>query len=164
MVEDFVSYLLIHEHRDTKIWPQVLEQIGMEEPAKSGVKAYPDKVTRQQHSDFRKGFRKTKLFQDFFRTKVEPSVIASRQTGNLYTGSLFLQLASLITYGEAKKGDSISFWGFGSGSGSLFYCGTLEGRKDFQLKEKLSLKNRKKLSIEEYELWRQKETSKNFKG
>lgn len=162
MVEDFLSYLLIHEHRDTKNWKDILKQIGMKEPTKSGVEAYRDKITREKHRKFREKFRKTKLFQRFFRKKVEPSVIASRQTGNLYSGSLFLQLASLITYGKPKKGDLISFWGFGSGSSSLFYQGRINNPSDFKLKEKL--KNREKLEIEEYERWRQERTSNLFKG
>lgn len=162
MVEDFVSYLLIHEHRDTKNWKDILKQIDMKEPTKSGVEAYRDKETREKHREFRERFRKTKLFQRFFRKKVEPSVFASRQTGNLYTWSLFLQLASLITYGNPKKGDLISFWGFGSGSSSLFYLGIINDPSDLKLKEKL--KNRKKLDIGKYEEYRQERTSNLFKG
>jgi len=152
MVEDFLSYLLIHEHRDTEIWPEILKKINMEEPIKSGVEAYRDKTTRRQHSEFRKRFRETDLFQSFFKEKVEPSVLASRQTGNLYTASLFLQLASLTTYGKPKKGDAINFWGFGAGCGSLFYCGTFQNPSEFNLEEKL--RERNKLTIEEYEFWR----------
>lgn len=152
MVEDFLSYLLIHEYRNTKIWKGILQEIGMEEPTSSGVEAYRDETARKQHSEFRKRFRKTDLFQSFFKKKVEPSVLASRQIGNLYTSSLFLQLASLTTYGEPKKGDAINFWGYGSGSGSLSYGGTFENRLDFRLEEKLQ--KRKRLPIEEYELWR----------
>lgn len=153
MVEDFVSYLLIHEHRDTETWKDILKQIGMKEPVGSGVEAYRDKKTREKHREFREKFRKTKFFLRFFGKKVAPSVKASRGIGNLYTGSLFLQLASLNTYGKPKKGDLISFWAFGSGSSSLFYTGTFNNKLDFDLKEKL--KNRIKLIIEKYLSWRQ---------
>jgi len=159
MPKDFVSLLLIHEYRLSKEWPGIIEEMKrisgkkeMKEPVGSGVEAYFNEETREQHSKFRALFRKLPLFTEFFEQRVGPSVIASEKTGNLYTGSLFLQLASLMTYGKPRKGDKIGFWGFGSGAGSLFYTGTLESKPNFNLEEKL--KNRKKLSIEEYELWR----------
>lgn len=152
MVEDLVSYLLIHTYRDSQIWGELLEQIGMEEPAKSGLEAYSDEKARKDHNEFRKRFRETKFFQDFFQKKVEPSVIVSRETGNLFNGSLLLQLASLTTFGKPRRGDEIGFGGFGCGCGALAYRGKFENILDFKLEKRLE--KRKKLEIEEYDRWR----------
>ncbi|MCD6402265.1 hypothetical protein J7L36_00195 [bacterium] len=153
MVKDFMTYLFIHEMRAHQFFKELCRKIGSSEPVGSGVKAYLTEETRRKHAEFRKKIRETEEFKRFYAKKVGASVKASELMGNLYTGSLFLQLASLETFGKPKPepGDEIIFFGFGSGSGSLVYNGIYRGPLKGVKSLKEELRNRKKLKISEYE-------------
>lgn len=69
--------------------------------------------------------------------------------GNIYTGSLYLSLYSLLSYSNyLKENDRIAMYSYGSGSVSEFFV--LKLKKDF-IQEKINLESRIKLSIEDYE-------------
>ncbi|VWL84837.1 hydroxymethylglutaryl-CoA synthase [Oceanivirga miroungae] len=77
------------------------------------------------------------------------TVKLNSQVGNIYTGSLYLSLYSLLSNADyLKENDRIAMYSYGSGSVSEFFV--LKLKKDFK-KEKLDLENRIELSIEEYE-------------
>ena len=84
----------------------------------------------------------------------EKSILYSKQVGNMYTGSLYLGLLSLLENSEnLAAGDNIALFSYGSGAVAEIFTGTLvEGFKDMLQTSRLeSLKNRIKLSVEEYE-------------
>lgn len=83
------------------------------------------------------------------------SINFNKRVGNIYTGSLYLSLLSLLSNTETlKDGDNIGMYSYGSGAVAEFYSLKLvKGYKEYLnidlFKEKLDL--RKKVSIEEYE-------------
>ncbi|MFC6181837.1 hydroxymethylglutaryl-CoA synthase [Lactiplantibacillus daowaiensis] len=78
----------------------------------------------------------------------------SRQVGNLYTGSLYLGLLSLlVTDPELKAGDLIGLFSYGSGAEGEFYTGRLQPNYqqglDLALPQRLA--RRQRVSVAEYE-------------
>ena len=68
-----------------------------------------------------------------------------REVGNLYTGSLYLGVMSLLQNGQVNPGDRIGLFSYGSGAEGEFYSGIL------QPDVKDDLANRHQVSIAEYE-------------
>ncbi|MEG0293459.1 hydroxymethylglutaryl-CoA synthase [Enterococcus sp.] len=85
----------------------------------------------------------------------EESIVYSRKVGNLYTGSLYLGLISLLeNASNLSAGNRIGLFSYGSGAVSELFSGILvEGYEAFLNKEAHQelLNNRQKLSIAEYE-------------
>ncbi|MGX4763164.1 hydroxymethylglutaryl-CoA synthase [Holzapfeliella sp. JNUCC 72] len=84
----------------------------------------------------------------------EESAKYCRQIGNLYTGSLYLSLVSLLHQGNLNSGDLVGFYSYGSGSVAEFYAGRLvEGYQNELQANKMAqfLTSRQLLSIDEYE-------------
>lgn len=82
------------------------------------------------------------------------SIIYSQRVGNIYTGSLFLGLLSLLENSlTLKPGDNIALYSYGSGAVCEILTGTLvENFKSSLKKDRINdFNNRKKLSIKEYE-------------
>lgn len=96
------------------------------------------------------------LAKDLSTKRMAPSLIASTNTGNIYTGSLYLSLASLLTYvpQEELAGKRISMFSYGSGLASAFFSVQVKGdisQLVSNLDLKASLDNRTKVSPNEYE-------------
>lgn len=93
--------------------------------------------------------------QTRLETRYDEAVVYSREVGNLYTGSLYLGLISLLDNSSAlNPGDRIGMFSYGSGAVSEFF--SLELMPGY--KEQLTvaanqalLTARKQLTIEEYE-------------
>jgi len=88
--------------------------------------------------------------------RYEESITYSRRIGNLYTGSLYLSLISLLenSQGQVKAGDRIGLFSYGSGTVAEFFTGVLvEGfEEQLNVKGHQNLFNtRKRLSMSEYE-------------
>ena len=77
----------------------------------------------------------------------------SRQVGNLYTGSLYLGLISLLQNGDVRSGERIGLFSYGSGAEGEFYSGILQPgyqeHIDSHLQEELQ--NRQQVTIDQYE-------------
>lgn len=92
--------------------------------------------------------------QERILTKYEASIMYSRQVGNLYTGSLYLGLISLLENGRLNAGEQIGLFSYGSGTVAEFFSGRLVDGYQKQLLTNLhraQLDNRTVLSIAEYE-------------
>ena len=92
--------------------------------------------------------------QDSLQQNFDKSILYSQMIGNIYTGSLFLGLLSLLENAETlKAGDKIALYSYGSGAVSEFFSGELvEGYEAYLDKERLSkLKQRTVLSVADYE-------------
>lgn len=92
--------------------------------------------------------------QEKLQENFENSILYSKQIGNIYTGSLFLGLLSLLENSQnLVAGDQIAFFSYGSGAVAEIFTGKLV--KGFQNQLKASrlreLKERIVLSVEEYE-------------
>ena len=152
-----LSYLLRHEYRGTDEWQEIIKGIEYAEPETGDLQSAFSKEFREKDKQFRKALMGTKWFKDIFHKKVSHSLIASSQTGNLYTGSLWLALASLLEYGDVEQGEQIGFGSYGSGAGAMAFPGKVEqaiGIGTIGLSEEIV--NRERISIAEYEACRNK--------
>lgn len=90
-----------------------------------------------------------------FDKHYESAILYNKNVGNIYTGSLYLNLISLLEQAEGLEvGDRIGMYSYGSGSVGEFFAGQLqEGFEKHLMKEENEalLENRVKLTIEEYE-------------
>lgn len=78
----------------------------------------------------------------------------NRYVGNIYTGSLYLSLISLLETHELKAGETLGLFSYGSGSVGEFFTGKLVENYQDVLKvdeHKSLLNDRKELTVEEYE-------------
>lgn len=92
--------------------------------------------------------------QERILTKYEASIVYSRQVGNLYTGSLYLGLISLLENAQLNAGEQIGLFSYGSGTVAEFFSGNLvEGYQKYLFTDlhQNQLAERKGLSIVEYE-------------
>ncbi|CCV64777.1 Hydroxymethylglutaryl-CoA synthase [Alteracholeplasma palmae J233] len=82
------------------------------------------------------------------------ATIYNKRVGNIYTGSLYLSLISLLEQGNLKKNDRIGLYSYGSGAvGEFFSLRVVDGYKNCLQKashEKM-LDSRIQLTIDEYE-------------
>jgi hydroxymethylglutaryl-CoA synthase len=88
-----------------------------------------------------------------FTQQVQPSLVIPSQVGNIYTGSLYLALASHIAMAPAAAG-RMGLYSYGSGSCAEFFSGVLQpnARKHVGCDALLqALEQRQYLSIAEYE-------------
>ncbi len=84
----------------------------------------------------------------------EYATIYNKEVGNIYTGSLYLSLISLLEQGKLKTKDQIGLYSYGSGAVAEFFSGTLVAGYKKHLEKQLHkdlLKNRVKLKMSEYE-------------
>lgn len=92
--------------------------------------------------------------QKRLEARYDEAILYSRRVGNLYTGSLYLGLISLLENANLKAGEQIGLFSYGSGAVSEFFSGELvEGYQNQLLKNEHSelLAQRKKLTVAEYE-------------
>ena len=106
-----------------------------------------------------KGFNKVmdkNLPEDFkekLKENFESTILYSKEVGNIYTGSLYLGLLSLLENSKnLVAGDKIALFSYGSGAVAEIFSATLvDGFKDMLQTNRLeTLKNRIRLSVEDY--------------
>lgn len=90
-----------------------------------------------------------------FEEKFMDSILYSQRVGNIYTGSLFLGLLSLLENNKnLKAGDNIALYSYGSGAVcEVFSLSLVENFQTKIRKDRLKtdFSNRTRLNIEEYE-------------
>jgi hydroxymethylglutaryl-CoA synthase len=95
-----------------------------------------------------------KRFKESFQKMVEPGLFGAREVGNIYTGSVYMGLISLLeAEGEKAAGKKVGIFSYGSGCGAEFLiCNINEavGRIIDGLNFKKQLDRREKISIEHY--------------
>ncbi len=166
-VTDHVSHLLFHipyprmveyasagifrrEWRGLPRWKEVESEIG-KEPQPNAF-ANPEDYLAAEAS-YEKRFSKAELFQAAYNEKVKDSAQMSRQIGNIYTGSIYLGLASLAEGQKLSPGERICFGSYGSGCTAMVFSGIV--RQDAEsipirgVWERLE--ERKEIDLEEYE-------------
>ncbi|MGH1833090.1 hydroxymethylglutaryl-CoA synthase [Enterococcus gilvus] len=92
--------------------------------------------------------------QQRLEARYDEAVLYSRQVGNLYTGSLYLGLISLLDNGSLAAGDRVGLFSYGSGAVSEFFSMTvMDGYKQhLSIKENQALlSERSQLTMEAYE-------------
>lgn len=108
-------------------------------------------------------------YKELVAQKITPSEIASGEVGNIYTGSIFLGLASTLTQfldqNMEVAGQKMGFIAYGSGSKSKVFEGTIcedwkKQTAQIQLNEKLN--NRTEIDFDTYEKMHQKKLKTNI--
>lgn len=92
--------------------------------------------------------------QDQLKENFEKSILYSQKVGNIYTGSLFLGLLSLLENSDKlKAGDKIALFSYGSGAvAEIFSVSLVPGYEKQLSRTRLEeLDQRQALSVEEYE-------------
>lgn len=92
--------------------------------------------------------------QDQLKENFEKSILYSQKVGNIYTGSLFLGLLSLLENSDKlKAGDKIALFSYGSGAVAEIFSASLVPGYEKQLSRTRleELDQRQALSVEEYE-------------
>lgn len=92
--------------------------------------------------------------QEKLKENFDKSILYSQQIGNIYTGSLFLGLLSLLENSQnLVAGDKIAFFSYGSGAVAEIFTGKLvNGFRDYLQPSRLeALKERTVLSVADYE-------------
>lgn len=92
--------------------------------------------------------------QQRLEARYDEAISYSRQVGNLYTGSLYLGLASLLDNSDLAAGEKIGLFSYGSGAVSEFFSMTLmeDYKKSLTVEANHTLlADRQALSIAEYE-------------
>ena len=93
-------------------------------------------------------------WQEKLQANFESSILYSKQVGNIYTGSLFLGLLSLLENSQnLAAGDRIAFFSYGSGAVAEIFTGTLvDGFQEQLHSSRLQeLNQRQPLSVATYE-------------
>ncbi|HFU4202645.1 TPA: hydroxymethylglutaryl-CoA synthase [Streptococcus suis] len=86
--------------------------------------------------------------------RFQEAIVYNKVVGNIYTGSIFLSLLSLLENSRAlEAGDQILFYSYGSGAVCEIFSGQLvKGYRNHLQENRLEILNqRTKLSLEEYE-------------
>ncbi len=121
-------------------------------------------LKKSEIKEAQKEFKNTEVFKSIFNEKIEKSLRFSGEVGNIYTGALFLGLASLVEWsledGEDLADQSVLFNAYGSGASSKVFGGYFG--KNWKLGTKaLDFKRSRKESVEisltDYERLHQKE-------
>ena len=95
-----------------------------------------------------------KIFKESFDRMVAPSLTGVQEVGNIYTGSVYMGLVSLLeAEGKKAEGKKIGLFSYGSGCGAEFFLGQIKpeiGKIVDSLGFREQLENRKKLTFEQY--------------
>ena len=92
--------------------------------------------------------------QERLKAGYEDAVYYNRYVGNIYTGSLYLSLISLLENHELSSGQTIGLFSYGSGSvGEFFSANVVDGYQNHLDIEghQSALKQRHEVSVEDYE-------------
>ena len=92
--------------------------------------------------------------QDQLKENFEKSILYSQKVGNIYTGSLFLGLLSLLENSDnLKAGDKIALFSYGSGAvAEIFSANLVEGYEEQLTTNRLEkLNQRQELTVAAYE-------------
>ena len=97
---------------------------------------------------------KDHLFAETFPRMVEPGLLGAREVGNIYTGSIYMGLISLLeTEGKKAEVKQVGMFSYGSGCGAEFFLCRIQTGIGAQLKKlrfREQLERRKKVTFEKY--------------
>lgn len=170
---DHHSFPLVEGKFSTELYLEMFNQVMLE-----FEKQYPIRISELYgiafHIPFTKmGMKALKAYQELEDTAINDSLkaklvdnwiniypastVLNRQVGNIYTGSLYLSLISLLLFAEdLKANERIGLFSYGSGAVAELITGTIQNQYLSHLnKEEVMahLYRRNKISVEEYEIY-----------
>jgi hydroxymethylglutaryl-CoA synthase len=123
MAEYAAASIFRREWRDLPRWRKVEVEIGPEPKAEN----FSDQKERlSAEGDYKRRFSKSAKFLEAYDKKVKPSTLISSVVGNIYTGSIYLGLASLLEQNLLSPGMRIGLGSYGSGCSAAFFSGTVQ--------------------------------------
>lgn len=97
------------------------------------------------------------LYTETFQAKVEPGLLGAREVGNIYTGSVYMGLASLLeTERDRVEGKRVGVFSYGSGCGAEFFlCRMKTGLSRIieKMRFQEQLDRRRAVTFEQYVQW-----------
>jgi hydroxymethylglutaryl-CoA synthase len=151
MVEYASAAIFRHDWRGLSRWKEIESEIGLEPktPEYDSKDAYS-----KADMNYGKLFAKSRLFQEAFKSKAKDSTAISRNVGNIYTGSIYLGLASLIELERLKNGERVCFGAYGSGCSALVFSGLVKPQANSLARRNIDeiLKQRTEITLQEYEM------------
>lgn len=155
MAEYASASIFRKEWRDLSRWKDVESKIG-DEPLPDAFSDIDEYLA--EDALFEKKFSKTGQFLDAYNSKVKDSTTISRQVGNIYTGSLYLGLASLAELHKLAPGERVCFCSYGSGCSAMVFSGVVqldvETLPSRNILERLN--GRTEISLGDYEMLHEK--------
>jgi hydroxymethylglutaryl-CoA synthase len=169
-VTDFIDHLLFHipyprmvEYASAAVFrhdwmkgegsrkKDIMKEIGPE--PKAGDFRDPAEYQAKEAA-YARSFARSSQFLEAYSAKVKDAAILSRKIGNIYTGSIYLGLASLLESGKLRAGERLGFGAYGSGCSALFFSAIvqsgIESVSGLGLMEKLE--RRRRITLHEYEM------------
>lgn len=107
-------------------WRSDLEQFPFLQPLLEQAKSSGD--TQAMQRAFEKSLATSAPFQEFFAARVAPSLTLAKRIGNIYSGSMYLGLASLLESSTDRSrlaGSRVGFFSYGSGASARVFSGVL---------------------------------------
>lgn len=151
MAEYAAASILRREWRDLPRWRDVEEEIGPEPRSEEfeGQKEY-----LSAEGDYKRRFSKSAKFLEAYEKKVRPSTLISSVVGNIYTGSIYLGLASLLEQNLLVPGKRVGLGSYGSGCSAAFFSGTVQPGVESMPKGGLlkRLNERVEIGLDDYQL------------
>ncbi len=151
MTEYASAAIFRQDWRNSSHWKDVEVQIGPE--PNNGNYADPEKY-QLDLAAYARSFARSRKFQEAYSAKVKDTAALSRSIGNIYTGSIFLGLASLLELKKVRAEERLCFGAYGSGCSALVFSAlaspevsSVPSRDLFERLEK-----RRGISLQEYEL------------
>jgi hydroxymethylglutaryl-CoA synthase len=151
MVEYASAAIFRHDWRESRRSGEIERELGREPAAQD----YDDIEKYQAaEADYARRFAKSEQFLQAYQAKVKDTATLSRQIGNIYTGSIYLGLASLLELQKIHAGERVCFGAYGSGCSALFFSATVQQQAESVPLRGLMqrLAERRQISLQEYEL------------
>ncbi len=123
MAEYAAASIFRREWRDLPRWRKIEEEIGPE-PEEEDSSSSKEHLSAE--ADYKRRFSKSAQFLEAYGKKVRPSTLISSLVGNIYTGSIYLGLASLLEQNLLVPGMRIGLGSYGSGCSAAFFSGTVQ--------------------------------------
>lgn len=121
------SELFFAEAKKRGDWTNWKNELQLEEPQASDFDS--DEAFTKAKQGFFRAITKTSRYKTFVKEKIEKGERFSSRMGNLYTGSIFLSLMSVLEAdleeGTNLEGSQIGFFAYGSGSKSKVFAGEI---------------------------------------
>ena len=151
MVEYASAAVFRHDWRGSRRYSEIEQELGREPEAQE----YNDIEKYQAaEADYARRFAKSKQFLQAYQAKVRDTATLSRQVGNIYTGSIYLGLASLLEMQKIHAKERLCFGAYGIGCSALFFSAIVQPKvASVPLRGLLQrLEERKQISLQDYEM------------
>ena len=160
MAEYAAASILRREWRDLPRWREVEEEIGPE-PRSEDFSGQKERLSAE--GDYKRRFSKSAKFLEAYEKMVKPSTLISSVVGNIYTGSIYLGLASLLEKNLLVPGQRIGLGSYGSGCSAAFFSGTVQPGAGSMARGEIleKLDERVEIDLADYQLLHEGERGKS---